>query len=163
MKRLLALLALILSGLSAFSDEPDLVEGAKRAAAFWYSQYSRCSLGPSQSGAWYGVSQEKVGAGSIQMVSELRIQFKTEELSQEEKLNGFEFKARTSIEPAVFRWWIAPNKAWRDWQVGEMSPPIILIRRRGTWSTEAADHRTLPDLKAVATCSQIPPMNDERQ
>lgn len=172
MKRLLAVFALVLSGLSAFGDEPDLVEGARRATAYWNSQYGRCSDNTAQGGAWYGVVPDGPDTspacadcakpGSIQMVRELRVRFETEQLSQEERLNGFEFKAMTSLEPGVFRWWIAQHKAWGDWHVGEITPPVILIQKHGVWSTKAAPGRVEPNLKALATCSQIPLMKEEK-
>jgi hypothetical protein len=169
MKRLVAVFALTLSGFSAFSDEPDLVGGARRAAAYWNSRYGRCSGNAAQGGAWYGVVADEPGCtncakpGSIQMVPDFRIRFRTEELSQEERLNGFEFKATTGLEPGPFRWWIAQNKAWRDWQVGEIAPPVILTQKHGVWSTKAAEGMVEPNLKALGNCSQIPPAKEEKQ
>jgi hypothetical protein len=93
------------------------------------------------------------------MVPELRIQFKTEDLSEEQRLNGFEFKATTSVDPGPFRWWILPNKAWRDWQVGEIAPPRILIKKKGVWTDEAPQGR-YNNGKPLASCSDIPAMED---
>lgn len=147
MKRLLAVLVLTLFGSTAFGDEPDSVEGAKRAIGYWHSRFGSCGK------AWYAVIPD----GSIQMTPALNIHFKTEELSLEQKLNGFEFKAVTSLQPGPFRWWIAQNKAWRDWQVYEIAPPVILIKKKGIWSP-------LPnnDRQALTTCSQIPAMEEEK-
>ncbi len=169
MKRLVAVFALTLSGFSAFSDEPDLVGGARRAAAYWNSRYGRCSGNAAQGGAWYGVVADEPGCtncakpGSIQMVPELKIRFRTEELTQEERLNGFEFKATTSLEPGAFRWWSAENRAWGDWQVGEIAAGEVFIRKRGVWSNVVVSGMAEQNLKALTTCSQIPPMNDEKR
>jgi len=95
------------------------------------------------------------------MVPELHIQFKTEELTEQERLNGFEFKATTSLASGPFRWWMMPNKAWRDWQVGEIRPPRILIKKKGVWSDEAPPTR-FDGGKPLATCSEVPPMEDKR-
>jgi hypothetical protein len=159
-KRLLTLVALTLSALTAFGEEPDLVEGAKRAIVYWHSLFLQCGSNQGQRGGWYAVSPNAGGLW-IQMVPELRIQFKTEELSQEERLNGFEFKATTSLEPSPFRWWIAPNKTWRDWQIGEVAPPLILIKRKGIWSAEFPPNRN-EDRKPLASCSEVPSMEDRR-
>lgn len=59
MKRLLTVVALILSGFSGFGQEPDLVEGAKRAIAYWHSLYLQCGSDQNQSGPWYGVEVEE--------------------------------------------------------------------------------------------------------
>jgi hypothetical protein len=83
------------------------------------------------------------------------MQFKIEELSQEQRLNGFEFKATAPVQPGPFRWWIAEDKAWRDWQVGEIAPPVILIKKKGVWSHEMAPNR-YESRKPLTTCSQIP-------
>jgi hypothetical protein len=53
MKRLLPLVALILSGSVAFGEDPDLVEGARRAIAYWQSLYLHCGNNQDQGGAWY--------------------------------------------------------------------------------------------------------------
>jgi hypothetical protein len=87
MTRLLPLLVLIPSGLPAFGQEPVLVEGAKRAVSYWHSLFRQCG------NSWYAVDPSGPNAGSIQMVPELRLQFRTEESSEEQKLNGFQFKA----------------------------------------------------------------------
>ena len=92
---------------------------------------------------------------------DLRIQFKTEELSEQDRLNGVEFKATTSLEPGAFRWWSVPNKAWRDWQVGEIAPARILIKKKGVWSDEAVPNR-FESRKALTNCSEVPPMDDKR-
>ena len=92
MKRLLPLVALILSGSFAFGEDPDLVEGAKRAIAYWDSRFLQCRDNQGQA-AWYAVGLLDPNPGSIQMVPELRIQFATTELAQERRLNGFEFIA----------------------------------------------------------------------
>ena len=155
MKRVLTFVALALLGPSAFGEEPDLVEAAKRAIAYWHSLFHQCTGNQGPSGAWYAVIPSGSGAGSIQMVPGLHIQFKTEQLSEEQQLNGFEFKAVTSVEPGPFRWWIASNKAWRDWQVGEIAPPRVLIKKKGVWSDEPAPDRT-EGRKALATCSDLP-------
>ena len=161
MKRCLALVALILSGFTAFGEEPDLLEGVRRAIAYWHSLFRQCGNNQGRGGPSYAVDPSGSNAGSIQMVPELRIQFKTEEVSQEQRLNGFEFKATTSVEPGPFRWWIAPNKAWRDWQVGEIAPPRILIKKKGVWSDEAAPNRW-EGRKPLTTCSEVPSMEDTR-
>ena len=153
MQRVLAVIALTLFGLTGFGDEPDLVEGAKQATAYCHSTFGSCGK------AWYAVIPD----GSIQMASELHIHFKTEQLSLEQRLNGFEFKATTSIEPGSFRWWIAQKKAWREWQVGEMAPAVVLIKKKGVWSKEPAPSRTQDDRKALTTCSQIPPTEAEKR
>lgn len=156
MKRFLTVAALILSGFTAFGQEPDLVEGARRAITYWHSLFLHCGGNQDQGGAWYTVNPNGPSAGSIQMVPELRIQFKTEELSEEQRLNGFEFKATTSVDPGAFRWWILPNKAWRDWQVGEITSPRVLIKKKGVWTGP----NRFEDTKAPASCSDIPGMED---
>jgi len=161
-KRLLAVFVLMLSGITAFGAEADLVEGARQAIAYWDAIFSRCGGSEGQGRAWYAVNPNGSGAGSIQMVPELKIHFRTGRLSQEERLNGFEFKATISPEAGPFRWWIVENKAWRDWQVGEISPPVILIKKKGVWSTEVAPGR-YEDRKALGACSQIPPMEEEKR
>jgi hypothetical protein len=161
MNRLLPLVALILSASTAFGQDPDLVEGARRAIAYWHSLFLQCANNQGQGGAWYAVNPNGPSAGSIQLVRDLRIQFKTEEVSEQERLNGVEFKATTSLDPGPFRWWIVPNKALRDWQVGEISPPRILIKKKGVWSDEAPPNR-FESRKALATCSEVPPMDDKR-
>jgi len=162
MKRLLVVLALILSESIAFGQEPVLVEGAKQAIAFWHSLFLQCSSSQGEGGPWYAMTPTSAiaEAGSIQMVPELHIQFKTEELSQEQRLNGFEFKATTSLEPGPFRWWIASRKAWRDWQVGEIAPPRVLIKRKGVWSDEAPPNR-FENRKPLSMCSEVPSMEDK--
>src|SRR5215470_6433346 len=105
MARLLLLVTLILSASTAFGQDPDLVEGARRAIAYWHSQFLQCGSNQGQGGAWYTVDR---AVGSIVMVPELRIQFKTMELNQEQRLNGIEFLAVTTLEPGPFRWWDAP-------------------------------------------------------
>src|SRR5262245_349380 len=154
MKRLLPLIALILSVSTAFSEDPDLVEGARRAIAYWQSQFLQCGSNQGQGGAWYSVDR---AAGSIVMVPELRIQFKTMELNQEQRLNGIAFMAVTTLEPGPFRWWDAPKKAWLDWQVGELAPGRTLIKKKGVWSQEPNPYR-----KPLASCSEVPPMDDKR-
>ena len=97
------------------------------------------------------------------MVSELSIHFKTEELSRTERLNGFEFKAVTSVESGPFRWWIPQTKTWREWQVGEFASPVILIKKKGVWSKEMPEGRNADDLTATTTCSGIPAMEDQKR
>jgi hypothetical protein len=155
MKKLLVTLGLIASGSIAFGQEPDLVDGAKQAIAYWHSLFLQCSN--SQGGTWYALSPD----GSIQTIPELRIQFRTEELSPEERLNGVELKAVTHLDPGPFRWWIASKKAWRDWQVGEIAPPRVLIKKKGVWSDEAPPNRH-EDRKAISKCSDVPPMENNR-
>jgi len=132
MWRLLTIITLTLFPLAAFGDEPDLVEAAKRAATYWSTLFGQCGS-QSQNTIWYAVVHGEQGAASVQMVTELSIQFKTEELSREERLNGFEFKATTSLEQGPFRWWFPRDKAWRDWQIGEIAPPVVLIKKKGVW------------------------------
>jgi hypothetical protein len=156
MKRLLPIVVLVLSASTAFGEDPDLVEGARRAIAYWHSQYLQCGNNQGQGGAWYAVTSSVPAPGSIQMVPELRIQFKTMELSQEQRLNGIEFMATTSLEPGPFRWWFAPNKAWQDWQVGDIAPPRTIIKKKGVWSQDSSNR------KPLAACSEIPPMDDKR-
>jgi hypothetical protein len=160
-KRSITVLAFMFFGLTAFADEPDLVEAAKRATAYWNTLFGRCS-NQSQRLVWYAGIFTGSGAGSIQMVPELRIQFKTEDLSEVERLNGFEFKVMSSLEPGPFRWWIPQNKAWRDWQVGEIAVPIVLIKKKGIWSQEIPNGRTVDERKAITICSQIPSMAEEK-
>jgi len=160
MTKLLVLVGLMLSGSIAFGQEPDLVEGSKRAFAYWHLRFLQCSGG--QAGPWYSIGTSGTEAGSIQMAPELRIQFKTEELSEQERLNGFEFKATTSLDPGPFRWWIASKKAWRDWQVGEIAAARVLIKRQGIWSDEAPPNRASDNMKAISKCSDVPPMEDKR-
>src|SRR5881296_962495 len=159
MTRLLVFVGLILSGSIAFGQEPDLVEGAKRAIAYWHSRFLQCSSG--QAAPWYAIEPNGTEAGSIQMAPELHIQFKTEELSEEQRLNGVEFKATISLAPCPFRLWIASKKAWRDWQVVEIAPARVLIKRKGVWSDEAPPNR-FDNLKAISKCSEVPPMEDKR-
>jgi len=161
MTRLLLLVTLILSASTAFGQDPDLVEGARRAIAYWHSLFLQCGDNQGQGGAWYAGIPTGSSAGSIQLVRNLRIQFKTEDVSEQERLNGVEFKATTSLDPGPFRWWIMPKKAWRDWQVGEIAPPRILIKKKGVWSDEAAPNR-FEDRKALTACSEVPPMDDKR-
>ena len=61
----------------------------------------------------------------------------------------------TSLSSGSFRWWIAKNKTWREWQVGEIAPPINLIRKKGVWSVQMTPNR-FDDREAVTNCSQIP-------
>jgi hypothetical protein len=97
------------------------------------------------------------------MVPELRIQFKTEELTEQDRLNGVEFKATTSVASGPFRFWIIPNKAWRDWQVGEIRPPRILIKKKGVWFNEPSPNRfEFMYGKPLTNCSEVPPMEDKR-
>lgn len=96
------------------------------------------------------------------MVRELRINFRTAELSQEQRLNGFEFKATTTIDPGPYRWWVAPNKAWRDWEVGDSTPGRIFIKKKGVWSVEPAPGRTSPGIRRLTACSDVPAMEDKR-
>jgi len=56
MKRLLPLAALILSGSVAFGQDPDLVEGARRAMAYWHSLFLQCGNNQGESGSWYAVN-----------------------------------------------------------------------------------------------------------
>ena len=160
MKRLLPLVALILSASIAFGEDPDLVEGARRATAYWHSLFLQCGNTQGQSEAWYAVTGSRYQPGSIQMVPELRIQFQTRELSQEQRLNGVEFMASTTLQPGPYRWWIEPKKAWLDWQVGEFAPVSLIIKRKGAWSLQAG--QDLYDRKALVTCSEVPPMDDKR-
>jgi hypothetical protein len=156
MKRLLPLVALILSASTAFGEDPDLVEGARRAIAYWHSMFVQCGSNQGQGGAWYGGSAGTPDLGYLVMVPELRIEFKTVELSQEQRLNGIEFMAMTTIEPGPFRWW---TKAWRDWQVGKVANDRFIVKKKGVWSEESsvAEFR-----KPRASCSEIPPMDDKR-
>ena len=87
--------------------------------------------------------------------------FKTEELTPEQRLNGFEFKATTSVEPGRFRWWIAQNESWRDWQIGEIAPPMVLIKRRGVWSEQPAEG-TWESRKPLNNCSDAAPFEVQR-
>ena len=159
MKRFLPLVALILSASTVFGEDPDLVEGARRAITYWHSLFLQCGSNQGQSGAWYSESAGTGSSGSFVMVPELRIQFKTMELSQEQRLNGIEFMAMTGLEPGSFRWWMAPNKAWRDWQVAKAMNERFIIQKKGVWSEEpsVAEFR-----KPLATCSEMPPMDDKR-
>jgi hypothetical protein len=161
MKRLLPIVALILSGSTAFAEDPDLVEGARRAIAYWHSLFLQCGNTQGQGVAWYSQIPAGPTAGSIQMVPALRIQFNTEELTEQERLNGFEFKATTSLASGPFRWWSMPNKTWRDWEVGEIRAPRILIKKKGVWSDEAPPNR-IGGGKPLTTCSEVPPMEDKR-
>ena len=145
-------LALAFVAFTALGGESELVEGARRAAAHWNRAFGRCGK------AWYAVAP----GGSIQLVPEVRMHFKTEVLSLEQKLNGFEFKATTSLEPGPFRWWIAKNENWRDWEVGEIAPPAIVIKRKGVWSTETAPNRSEDDRRALTACLEIPPVEQEK-
>jgi len=92
------------------------------------------------------------------MVPVLKIRFQTEDLSQVEILNGYEFEATTSLEQGAFRWWISGQKTWRDWQVGEVASPVIIVKKNGVWSIQATQGRILFDLKAISTCSEVPRM-----
>jgi|SRR5437016_7822552 len=157
MKRPLLLVALVFCWSNSFAQEPLLVEGARQAIAYWQSLFLRCGNNQAEAGPWYSV----IPTGSIQMVPELRIQFKTEELSQEERLNGFEFKATISLESAAFRWWDARDKSWRDWKVGEIAVPRTLIKRKGVWSQEIPPNRN-DNRKALATCSEVPSIEGKR-
>jgi hypothetical protein len=157
MKRLLPLVALILYGSAAFGEDPDLVEGARRAIAYWHSLYLHCGNNQDQGGAWYTVTTQGPPPGSIQMIRELRIQFQTVVLSQEQKLNGYEFMAYSNLEPGPFRWWRPSDQAWRDWQVGEIAPSLLLMKKKGLWSQEPRGER-----KALGSCSEVPPMDDKR-
>ena len=158
MKRLLPLVALILSASTAFGEDPDLVEGAKRATAYWQSLFLQCGNNQGQSGAWYS---ESAAPGSFVMVPELRIEFKTMERSQEQRLNGIEFMAMTGLEPGPFRWWSGPpKKVWLDWQVGKPMNDRFIMKKKGVWSFQepsAPGYR-----KPIAACSEMPPMDDKR-
>ena len=154
MRKSIAVVVLSLYGSTAFGDEPDLVEAARRAMAYWNSRFSHCT--GERGNGWYATSINVPGA--IQMARELKIQFKTEEISQVERLNGTEFKATSSLEPGVFRWWIPETRTWRDWQVGDIAPPLVLLKKKGVWFVKADPGRS-DDGKAYASCSEIPPMN----
>ncbi len=160
LKICIAVLTLMCSGITAFSAEPDLVEGAKRATAYWNAVFTRC--GNNHATAWYAQVPNGPDSGSIQMLSELRIRFKTEDLSQEQRLNGFEFRATTSLEIAPYRWWNAKNKAWGDWYVDETGSPAIVIKKNGVWSTGVAPNYA-ESRKALTTCSQIPPVEEQKR
>jgi hypothetical protein len=152
-KRLLAVLALALYASIALGDEPNLVDAARRATAYWSSLFARCGDAQGQSVAWYAVDGI---TNSIQMVRELDINFKTDEISKEERLNGVEFKAVTSLASGAFRWWIAKDKAWREWQVGEIAPSAILIKKNGVWVQNVVPDR-YESRKALTTCAQVLP------
>lgn len=160
MKGFLALCAVILSGFAALGQDLDLEEGAQRAIAYWHSVFLQCGSNKG-SGPWFAVDPSRPDPGSIQLVPRLRIQFKTEELSEAERLNGFEFKATTSLYPGPFRYWLPSKKVWSDWQVGETASSRIIIKRNGVWSDEAPSTGYEPR-KRLAACSDAPAMEDRR-
>ena len=88
MKRLLAAIIFAFSGSPAFSEESLLLEAARRATAYWDSRFGLCDGQQGRAVAWYAVISNGLEAGSIQMVPELNIEFRTEQLTPEEKLNG---------------------------------------------------------------------------
>jgi hypothetical protein len=147
-------LAFAAGGESAVAEEAVLVEASKQVTAYWEARFGRCEGQAGKAGAWYARSATNAGE-SIQMVPELRIQFRTEELSQEEKLNGVELRATSNLSSGAFRWWFQEEKAWRDWQVGEIAPPITVIRKKGVWSVTTPGR--FENRKALTNCSQIPP------
>jgi hypothetical protein len=154
-KALLLLLVFAAGGGSASGEEAILVEAAKQVTAYWEARFGRCEGQAGKAGAWYARSADRTGE-SIQMVPELRIQFRTEELSEEEKLNGVELRATSTLSPGAFRWWIPEQKAWRDWQFGEIAPPIVVVRKKGAWSVNVVPGR-FHNREALTNCSQIPP------
>ncbi|HTS65609.1 MAG TPA: hypothetical protein VMH28_26485 [Candidatus Acidoferrales bacterium] len=94
------------------------------------------------------------------MVRELRVQFRTDQLSEQERLNGVEFKATTGVEGGPYRLRYAPKKAWGDWAVGVAMQAMnarVLIKKKGAWSDEG----DRLDLKPLDACSQVPPMEDK--
>jgi len=158
MSRALRLVAAILCCSVCFGEEPDLVEGARWAVTHWRSLFRQCADSHGRL-AWYA-TRYGPGPQSILMVSELRIQFQTEPLSEEERLNGVEFKATTGLEAVPIRWWNASNRAWGDWEVsvgqGMNAQATAAIRKKGVWS----DHRYIFQYKPLESCSQVPPMED---
>jgi hypothetical protein len=128
---------------------------------YWHSVFLQCGSNQGQGGAWYAVTSSGPNVGSIQMVRDLRIQFQTNELPQVSRLNGVEFMASTRAEgPVLFRWWSASDKAWRDWQVGEIGLGRNLIKKKGVWSEESGQDGYYR--KALTSCSEVPPMDDKR-
>ncbi len=91
----------------------------------------------------------------IQMVPTLNVEFTTETISREEELNGIQFKATSAVTSGPFRWWIPQNKSWRDWQVGEIAPPVSIVRRNGNWTVQVVKGR-YDDREAVTRCATIP-------
>src|SRR5262245_3035906 len=160
MKRLLPLVVLILSASTACGEDPDLVEGARRAIAYWHSLFLQCGNTQGQSGAWYSESVGTGSSGSFVMVPELRIEFKTMELSQEQRLNGIEFMAMTGLEAGPFRFWSAPKKAWQDWHVGKVMNDRFMMKKTGVWSFQ--EPNPFGYRKPLAACSEMPPIEDKR-
>ena len=60
----------------------------------------------------------------------------------------------------LFRWWIASEKAWRDWQLDSIGLGRNLIKKKGVWSEESGQDGYYR--KALTSCSEVPPMDDKR-
>ena len=128
------------------AQESDLIEGARRATGYWNSRYATCG-GPGQAKVWYATAE----GGAVQLVTDLRVQFKTEKISREERLNGVEFKATTELEPGPSRWWNPKTKTWAYWTDQPVAPPAALMKKKGVWTVQFNDER-----KPIAACSQAP-------
>jgi hypothetical protein len=138
-----------------FSQESLLVEAAKRASTYWEARFGRCGAAAGGAVAFYSTISKGSEAGMIQMVPTLNVEFTTETISREEELNGIQFKATSAVTSGPFRWWIPQNKSWRDWQVGEIAPPVSIVRRNGNWTVQVVKGR-YDDREAVTRCATIP-------
>ena len=61
MRQYVVAVALVFSGLTAFGAEPDIVEGARRAAAYWNSRFIQCGDNQGRPAGWYAVVTEAGG------------------------------------------------------------------------------------------------------
>jgi hypothetical protein len=146
---------ILLFAQSAVAQESDLIEAARRATGYWNSRYAMCG-GRGEAKVWYAMIPTGVEAGWVQVVSDLRIHFRTEKISREERLNGLEFKATTELEPGPYRWWNPKTKAWADWTDRIIDSPALLTKRNGVWTVQGVPQESFGERKPLPACSQAP-------
>ena len=157
MNGLVLMLGLIYSSQAPNNVESSIVEGARRADLFWSAQFRKCSGIAGQPDAWFGVGTGNGAAGWVMMVRDFSLQFRTDSISQLERLNGLEFRATSSLDPGFYRWWNPGTNSWRDWEEGIYPHPIIITKKRGVWSIGPSTG-ALSDMKQPSSCAELPPL-----
>ncbi len=158
MNGLVLMLGLIYWSQAPNNTESSIVEGARRADIYWNAQFRKCRAVAGQTDAWFGVGSGNGISGSVLSIPNFSLQFRTDSISQLERLNGLEFRATSSLDPGLFRWWILDTKSWRDWQEGTILPTVIISRKRGVWSIDPSPGTYISPLKPPSSCADLPPM-----
>jgi hypothetical protein len=132
----------------------DLTEAAQKVDAYWAERFTSC-VHARFGELWYVPISDDPGGNRIYARLGASAHFRTEELTEIDRVNGVEFKAVSYLLSRAGRSW-APSSGWTDWQPSSESTEvtrIFLVKRNGVWSITGSYQK---HHEQKIQCAQVP-------